>query len=82
MWQVSFIVGMLVIFGLANIRSTTTTTLESWSMFEAVMYRCFSKTAWSLSLSWVVFSCHHGYGGDKQLTSFLLQVTNTKITMY
>ena len=79
MWQVSFIVGMLVVFGLANIRSTTTTTFESWSMFESVMYRCFSKTAWSLSLSWVVFSCHHGYGGIKYKPIFLQHITNTKI---
>ena len=63
MWQISFIVGMLVIFGLANIRKNNSYIEESWSVFEAVMYRCFSKTAWSLALSWVVFSCHHGYGG-------------------
>ena len=56
MWQVAFIVGMLVIFGLANIRKNNSYIEESWSVFEAVMYRCFSKTAWSLALSWVVFS--------------------------
>ena len=63
MWQTAFIVGMLVVFGLANIRKNNSYIEESWSVFEAVMYRCFSKTAWSLALSWVVFSCHHGYGG-------------------
>lgn len=69
MWQTAFIVGMLVIFGLANIRKNNSYIEESWSVFEAVMYRCFSKTAWSLALSWVVFSCHHGYGGI--INSFL-----------
>ena len=65
MWQLSFLTGIAVIFGLGNIRKTNEFGNESWTTLEAVIYRCFSKTGWSLALSWVVFSCHNGYGGTK-----------------
>ncbi|KAL5284199.1 hypothetical protein ACFFRR_006463, partial [Megaselia abdita] len=31
--------------------------------FEGATYESFSKIGWGVMLSWVVFSCYHGYGG-------------------
>ena len=33
------------------------------SFFESALYNCLSRPLWSLALSWVIFSCMHGYGG-------------------
>ena len=66
LWQASLLTGCLVIFGLGKIWKESFYFAETWTTFEAVVYRCFSKTGWSLALSWIVFSCHHGYGGEKR----------------
>ena len=70
MWQLSFLTGIAVVFGLGNIRKNNEAGFDSFTTLEAVIYRCFSKTGWSLALSWVVFSCHNGYGGTKKLKDY------------
>ena len=52
-----------VIFGLAGLRKNETFSYHTWTPFESVIYNCLHKTAWSLALGWIVFSCHNGYGG-------------------
>ena len=54
---------LLVIYGINHLFETNTPTQRSWTTFQSVMYNCFSKTLWSLSLGWIIFSCHKGYGG-------------------
>ena len=70
----SLLTGCLVIFGLGKIWKESFYFAETWTTFEAVVYRCFSKTGWSLALSWIVFSCHHGYGGEKRCRICILYV--------
>ena len=54
---------LLVIYGINHLFETNTPSQRSWTTFQSVMYNCFSKSLWSLSLGWVIFSCHKGYGG-------------------
>lgn len=35
----------------------------STNIAEGASYEAFSKIGWGLMLSWIVFSCYHGYGG-------------------
>ena len=63
LWEVSVATMVAVVFGLNWLRRNDGLTSPSWSNLESVIYNCFSKTAWSLALGWIVFSCHRGYGG-------------------
>lgn len=33
------------------------------SVLEGALFTAFSKVAWGLVISWIIFSCHNGYGG-------------------
>merc|ERR1712156_40988 len=63
LWQLSLVTMFAVVFGLAGLRKNETFSGHTWTVFESVVYNCFHKTAWSLALGWIVFSCHKGYGG-------------------
>lgn len=64
LWQLSLITMFAVIFGLHTLRVNDHGNLDhTWTTFQAVVYQCFHKTAWSLALSWIIISCHKGYGG-------------------
>ena len=79
MWQASILTGCLVVFGLGGHWQDSYYFAETWTTFEAVLYRCFSKTGWSLALCWVVFSCHHGYGG--RYLELIIKHRNQKCTL-
>ena len=49
-----------VIFGLGVLRANENFNGKTWTVAESVIYNCFHKTAWSLALGWIVFSCHKG----------------------
>lgn len=62
----------LVVFGLHNLRVDLVSELiPPWnyvfpqpiSYATTIIYNCFQRVAWSLSLCWVIFSCSKGYGG-------------------
>ena len=74
-WILAAAVGLLVVFGLKDIRKTSAPEAPSYTMLEAVLYEGFAKTGWSLSLAWVAFACSKGYGGlvDKFLSWGLFQ---------
>lgn len=42
-------------------------TLDGFKMStntaEGASYEAFSKIGWGIMLTWVVFTCYHGYGG-------------------
>ena len=63
LWQVAIVSMAVDVYGLSNLFATNSPSHQSWSMFQSIMYNCFSKTLWSLALGWVIFSCHKGYGG-------------------
>ena len=58
LWQVAFLTGFAVVYGLHDARVTTTGTL-----IAATFYNAFQRLAWPLALSWVIFACVKGYGG-------------------
>ena len=33
---------------------------------EFAIFFSFSKLIWPLSVSWIIFACHHGYGGKAE----------------
>ncbi|KAH6947724.1 hypothetical protein HPB50_020930 [Hyalomma asiaticum] len=58
LWTLSTMLALLVVFGPFKwLRG------DSWLGADAVVYAGFSKLAWALSLSWVVFACASGRGG-------------------
>ena len=69
LWQVAIVCMAVDVYGLTHLFATNSPSHQSWTTFQSVMYNCFSKTLWSLSLGWVIFSCHKGYGGGF-VTSF------------
>ncbi|XP_071814746.1 nose resistant to fluoxetine protein 6-like isoform X1 [Apostichopus japonicus] len=34
-----------------------------WSRAGNILYEAFCRFAWGVSLTWVIFACHYGYGG-------------------
>ena len=71
LWQISIVTMALVVWGLHDIRAETGKLGFPLSFIKeqpidfatAIIYNCFQRTAWSLSLAWIIFSCVKGYGG-------------------
>uniref|UniRef100_A0A914W9K1 Nose resistant-to-fluoxetine protein N-terminal domain-containing protein n=1 Tax=Plectus sambesii TaxID=2011161 RepID=A0A914W9K1_9BILA len=63
-WALSFAMMLTVVFGLYDYMGGAEIPL-----FWRAMYTAFSKTAWGLSLAWIIFSCYYGYGGP--INSFM-----------
>ena len=53
-WQVAFLSAFAVVYGINGQHKGRLSTLEN------TMYNGFQRIAWSLSLSWVIFSCSKG----------------------
>ncbi|KAL5292653.1 hypothetical protein ACFFRR_011433 [Megaselia abdita] len=58
-WAATFTVIFSVVFGPYNSQQVG---YES-SAAEAASYDAFTRVAWGVALSWIIFACHHGYGG-------------------
>ena len=69
-WITAFTVGWMVCFGLADLRSTNTLFIPSYTRFDAGLYEFMARPAFAASLGWVALACHKGYGGviDKFLS--------------
>ena len=71
LWQASLITMSLVVWGVHGIRVETGKIGWPFALFvpqdidfaTTIIYNCFQRVAWSLSLSWIIFSCVKGYGG-------------------
>merc|ERR1719273_1791402 len=60
----------LVVFGLHDIRAELAKPgfpfifdAVPFDYATAIIYNCFQRVAWSLSLCWIIFACSKGYGG-------------------
>ncbi|XP_063957538.1 nose resistant to fluoxetine protein 6-like [Lytechinus pictus] len=62
-WLTSFAIGMSLVYGLYSIFDHPGMELVPLDKTLNVLYGSIGKLAWTLAMSWVVFSCHHGYGG-------------------
>lgn len=73
-WAATFAVVFSVVFGPYNSQQPG---YESTAL-EAATYDAFSKVAWGFALSWIIFACHHGYGGfiNGFLSNPIWQVTS------
>lgn len=58
-WSAALTIVFSVIFGPYNSQQPG---YES-SAAEAATYDAFSRVGWGVALSWIIFACHHGYGG-------------------
>ena len=70
LWQVSIVTMALVVFGLHDIRAELAKPgfpfifdAVPFDYATAIIYNCFQRVAWSLSLCWIIFACAKGYGG-------------------
>uniref|UniRef100_A0A914X4X3 Acyltransferase 3 domain-containing protein n=1 Tax=Plectus sambesii TaxID=2011161 RepID=A0A914X4X3_9BILA len=64
-WALSFAMMLTVVFGLYDYMGGAEIPL-----FWRAMYTAFSKTAWGLSLAWIIFSCYYGYGGQQFVSHY------------
>lgn len=55
--------GIAIVYGI-DIQGTVNGTTEDLSDFAKVTYNMFQHLAWGLAMSWLIFACHHGYGGN------------------
>lgn len=53
--------GWLAIFGIWSYN--TFLPNARYEVMTQLAYGVLGKVAWAASLAWVVFACHHGYGG-------------------
>ncbi len=62
LWAVAFALGIVVTFG----EDSVGYFLEGTEPAEwlNVMYNTFARSAWGIALSWLIFACFHGYGGN------------------
>lgn len=58
-WTVATAVAMSVLYGLYTPDGSAPDLGEGVSAF----YNATSRTAWGLSVAWVIFACASGYGG-------------------
>ena len=47
-------------------------------IFEYAIFFSLSRLTWSISISWIIFACHYGYGGP--INSFLSVKTFVPLT--
>eukprot|EP00057_Strongylocentrotus_purpuratus_P004135 XP_003728102.1 PREDICTED: nose resistant to fluoxetine protein 6 [Strongylocentrotus purpuratus] len=62
-WMTAFAIGMSIVYGLYGVFNHPGLEIVPPDKATNVVYGCLKSLAWTLALSWVVFSCHHGYGG-------------------
>ncbi|XP_003725937.2 nose resistant to fluoxetine protein 6 [Strongylocentrotus purpuratus] len=62
-WLSAFAVGMYIVYGLYGAFDHPGPKVVVPGKPLNVAYGCLKSLAWTLALSWVVFTCHYGYGG-------------------
>ncbi|KAL5292654.1 hypothetical protein ACFFRR_011434 [Megaselia abdita] len=58
-WSAAIATVFSVVFGPYNSQQVGYVSTAA----EAATYDVFSRVGWGLALSWIIFACHHGYGG-------------------
>nr|XP_054759834.1 uncharacterized protein LOC129265960 [Lytechinus pictus] len=68
-WAIAIATGLAVVYGLYGEFNG-----HPLSTAENAIYMAFAHFAWAIALSWVIFACHYGYGGE--LDSYFLLLLN------
>jgi hypothetical protein len=58
-WLTAFATGMAVVYGLHE-------SGEPATRDYLLSYGALNRQAWGFALTWVIFACVHGYGGENQ----------------
>lgn len=66
LWTLAFITGLACIYGLDSFHIAWT-QVEPLA-FNTAMYGVFQRLGWGVSLSWLIFACTKGYGGNSRLS--------------
>ena len=82
LWQVSIVTMALVVWGTHGIQVKVGERGWPLALFipteipyaTGIIYNCFQRVGWSLSLSWIIFSCTKGYGGNVYLRIIYLMI--------
>ncbi|KAK8389789.1 hypothetical protein O3P69_009056 [Scylla paramamosain] len=62
-WVVSAAIAIAVLFGMTEYNVLDFSDPKKVSQVVSILYGGLSRLAWGVSLMWVVFACHTGYGG-------------------
>ena len=82
LWQVSIVTMALVVWGTHGIQVKVGERGWPFALIipteipyaTGIIYNCFQRVGWSLSLSWIIFSCTKGYGGNVNLRIISLMI--------
>ena len=82
LWQVSIVTMALVVWGTHGIQVKVGERGWPFALIipteipyaTGIIYNCFQRVGWSLSLSWIIFSCTKGYGGNVYLRIIYLMI--------
>lgn len=61
-WTAATLTGLLVVYGMWSYNTYQPTS--HYDVMTQLAYGGLSRIAWAGALSWVVFTCHYGYGGE------------------
>ena len=83
LWQGSIVTMALVVWGTHGIQVKVGERGWPLALFipteipyaTGIIYNCFQRVGWSLSLSWIIFSCTKGYGGKVYLKIIFLMIS-------
>ena len=86
LWQVSIVTMALVVWGTHGIQVKVGERGWPFALIipteipyaTGIIYNCFQRVGWSLSLSWIIFSCTKGYGGNVylQIISLMIRISD------
>lgn len=62
LWAISFAMGMSVVYGEDSVNYSL--ERDEPAQWLNVSYNTFARSAWGFAMSWLIFACFHGYGGD------------------
>lgn len=60
-WTVSAVVGLAVLYGLTPYLDPS--KVQEIDPIVKMTYGPLHRTAWAMSIAWIIFACSRGYGG-------------------
>ena len=54
-------------FGVAVVYGPYSQYQYTWQMVDQIVYGVTFRIVWAIALAWVIFACHNGWGGKRQV---------------